>query len=224
MANIIQVKNLNKTFGSRNTLQVVLNQCSFEIEEGKMTAVIGKSGSGKTTLLNIIGGLESADSGSVRVDGEELTGKNQAQLSDFRNDHVGFIFQDFELLSDYTVLENICFIPDLMGFPRNRKRLNELLEKLELIGQEDSYPDQLSGGEKQRTAIARALIGKPAIVLADEPTGNLDRLSSESVFRLLKECSEMYHQTVLMVTHDLSLAKQADALFQIEDGKVIPYG
>lgn len=216
-------EHLTKTFNDGSSERMILNRCSFNIQEGKMTALIGKSGSGKTTLLNIIGGLEPVNSGSLNVDGIELSGLNETDLDNFRSEKIGFIFQDYKLLDDFTVLENICILSDLSGKKRSVKKLLDLLEILELTDLADHYPEQLSGGEKQRTAIARALYGSPSIILADEPTGNLDRSTAVKVFDLLKEACEIYGQTVLMVTHDLSLGKQADNLLVLDDGKVSPY-
>lgn len=177
----------------------------------------------KTTLLRILGGLLPADQGIVKIDGEEIQDKTDAELSDYRAQKTGFIFQNFELLPDYTAQENIYFVSDLQGMPRNPDWYEQLAETLNLKGLEDQFPAELSGGEQQRVAIARALYPQPAIVFADEPTGNLDTRNADEVFWLLKDCADRFCQTILMVTHDLGLAKQADGVLVIEDGKVFPY-
>lgn len=219
----IEAEHLSKTYGNGRTERKVLEDCSFCIEQGKLTALVGKSGCGKTTLLQILGGLLPADQGVVVADGEEIQNKMDADLCDYRAQKTGFVFQDFELLPDYTAKENICFVSDLQGLPRNPDWLEQLLESLNLKGLEDQFPSQLSGGEQQRVAIARALYHQPAIVFADEPTGNLDTRSADEVFWLLKDCADRFCQTILMVTHDLGLAKQADRVLIIENGKVFPY-
>ncbi len=219
----IEVEDLSKTYGSGRTARTVLEECSFSVERGKLTALVGKSGCGKTTLLRILGGLLPADQGIVKIDGEEIQDKTDAELSDYRAQKTGFIFQNFELLPDYTAQENIYFVSDLQGMPRNPDWYEQLAETLNLKGLEDQFPAELSGGEQQRVAIARALYPQPAIVFADEPTGNLDTRNADEVFWLLKDCADRFCQTILMVTHDLGLAKQADSVLVIEDGKVFPY-
>ncbi|MDO4664374.1 MAG: ABC transporter ATP-binding protein [Erysipelotrichaceae bacterium] len=223
MENCIEVKHLSKAFGSGHTTRVVLDDCDFSIERGKLTALIGKSGSGKTTILQILGGLLLADQGEIVVDGEAIQNKTDAELSDYRATKTGFVFQNFELLPDYTVEENICFVSDLQGRPRDPDWLEQLIEALNLQGLEDRFPHELSGGEQQRTAIARALYHQPVVIFADEPTGNLDNRNSDEVFWLLKDCARRFNQTIVMVTHDLGLAKQSDRVLMIEEGKVFPY-
>lgn len=219
----IEVEHLSKTYGSGRTERTVLEDCSFCVERGKLTALVGKSGCGKTTLLRILGGLLAADQGIVKIDDEEIQNKTDAELSDYRAQKTGFIFQNFELLPDYTAQENIYFVSDLQGVPRKPDWYSQLIEALNLKGLENQFPAELSGGEQQRVAIARALYHQPAIVFADEPTGNLDTRSADEVFWLLKDCADRFCQTILMVTHDLGLAKQADSVLVIEDGKVFPY-
>ncbi len=219
----IKIENLTKSYPEGESRRVVLDDCSFEIEKGKMTSLIGKSGSGKTTLLNILGGLLKADSGHLYIDGEDISSFSPEMLDDYRAEKIGFVFQDFELIEDFTAEENICLVSDLAGKKRNQKRLDELLKSLELSDLKDHFPSQMSGGEKQRTAIARALYHSPSLILADEPTGNLDRISSRQVFDLLKESGFLFDQTILVVTHDLTLAKQADTILLLEDGKVRRY-
>lgn len=223
MENCIEVKHLSKAFGNGHTKRVVLDDCTFSIERGKLTALIGNSGSGKTTILQILGGLLLADQGEIIVDGEAIHNKTDAERSDYRATKTGFVFQNFELLPDYTVEENICFVSDLQGRPRDPDWFEQLIEALHLQGLEDRFPHELSGGEQQRTAIARALYHQPVVIFADEPTGNLDNRNSNEVFWLLKDCARRFNQTIVMVTHDLGLAKQADHVLMIEEGKVFPY-
>lgn len=220
MIPLIEVKGVSKCFGQA----VVLDDCSFEVEAGKLTALIGWSGSGKTTLLNMVGGLLQADRGSIVVAGREISKLSGRDRAAYRCSDVGFVFQDFSLLEDYTILENICLVAGFSPDPVNTVRLEDLLERLDLEKVKDKLPCEVSGGEKQRTALARALLTEPAVVLADEPTGNLDRLSGQVVLSLFRECVRVYGQTVLMVTHDLELAKQCDRILEVKDGKVIPYG
>lgn len=224
MKNIIEISDLSKSFSDGRSDRVILDHCSLTVPESQLTALVGKSGSGKTTLLNIIGGLEKADSGTVLVDNIELSDMRETDLDNYRSRYIGFIFQSYEILNDFTVEENIRFISDLTGRRQTKRFMDSLLDELHLTDLRDHYPSQLSGGEKQRTAIARALHTAPSIILADEPTGNLDRISSQEVFDLLKNCSRIHQQTILMVTHDLSLAKQADNILILEDGKVTRYG
>lgn len=219
----IKIENLSKSYPEGEDRRIVLDDCSFAIEAGKMTSLVGKSGSGKTTILNLLGGLMPADQSHIYLDGEDITTYSENELDDYRAEKIGFIFQDFELIEDFTVEENICLVSDLYQKDRNQKRLNELLQHLELTDLKDHLPSQLSGGEKQRTAIARALYPSPSLVLADEPTGNLDRIRSKQVFDLLRENCFLFDQTILVVTHDLSLAKQADQILVLEDGKVSRY-
>lgn len=220
MTPMIEVNGLTKKYGKT----MVLDDCSFVVPAGRLTALIGKSGSGKTTLLNVAGGVLRPEQGRIVVDGQDIACMSDRQRSDFRARHVGFVFQDFSLLEDYTVLENICLVAGFSHKPVNETRLNDLLVRLELDSLQDKLPAEISGGEKQRTALARALLTEPDVILADEPTGNLDRLSGQTVFSLLKECSRVYGQTIVMVTHDLELAKQCDLVLELIDGKVIPYG
>lgn len=220
MKPMIEVTSLNFSY---ETIPLLLD-CTFSIPAGKLTALIGKSGSGKTTLLKLMSSLLQPDSGEIIVDGTSLVSLTSRQKSDFRAEKTGFVFQDFSLLEDYTLLENLTLVSSLQNNPVNPKRLNELLERLSLTCLKDKLPCQVSGGEKQRTALARALLMEPAVIFADEPTGNLDRLSGQNVFSLLKECSRIYGQTIVMVTHDLELAKQCDVILELKDGKVLPYG
>ena len=186
----------------------------------KFTAIIGASGSGKTTLLNMIGGLDVPDSGEVTVDGVNLSGLKEKELAVFRRSKVGFVYQNFNLISTLTVRENILFPLNLAGSTPDPVFFREITELLRLSGRMDAYPGQLSGGGQQRAAIARALMVKPAIILADEPTGNLDTRSGQDVLGLLRMSVETYHQTLVMITHNLEIAQMADRVVRIEDGRI----
>lgn len=220
----IQVRHLGKSYGTGHTERSVLEDCSFEMQAGRLNAIIGKSGSGKTTLLKILAGLIESDAGDVIVDGIHLNALNRKEREEFRAMKIGFVFQNYELLSDYTASENIRMVSDLQGKPPNPEYYQRLIRLLNLQEAEERFPEELSGGEQQRVAIARALYGNPAIILADEPTGNLDAWHSREVFSLLQQSSRQLGQTVIMVTHDLGLARQADAVFSLENGRVRAYG
>ena len=197
-----------------------LDGIDLNIEKGKFTAIIGASGSGKTTLLNMIGGLDVPDSGEVTVDGVNLSGLKEKELAVFRRSKVGFVYQNFNLISTLTVRENILFPLNLAGSTPDPVFFREITELLRLSGRMDAYPGQLSGGGQQRAAIARALMVKPAIILADEPTGNLDTRSGQDVLGLLRMSVETYHQTLVMITHNLEIAQMADRVVRMEDGRI----
>lgn len=215
---IVTIHNLKKHYGKGSNKTNALNGINLTIEKGKFTAIIGASGSGKTTLLNMIGGLDSPDEGQITVDGIDLSGLNEQQLAVFRRKKVGFIFQNYNLIPTLTVEENILFPLDLDGTTPDRAFLDEILRLLSLESKIHAYPNSLSGGQQQRVAIARALAAKPSIVLADEPTGNLDSKTSQNVAGLLKTTSQAFHQTLIMITHNLELAQLADQVIRIEDG------
>lgn len=219
----VNVEGLTKTYPNGSKTRTILDNCTFQIESRKLTAITGASGSGKTMLLKILGGLLQPDSGSVQIAGREISGLSEAERSDYRALQAGFVFQDYELLDEYTVGENIRLIGGLLGKRIDEGWYRQLLKTLDLDALEDAFVGTLSGGEKQRTAIARALCLKPAVVFADEPTGNLDAENAWNVFRLLKKCCTIHGQTILLVTHDLGLAKQADRLLILENGKVRAY-
>ena len=202
---IVTVGRLKKYFGQGEAQVKALDGIDLSIEKGRFTAIIGASGSGKTTLLNMIGGLDTPDEGEVIVDGVNLSGLKEKELTVFRRSKVGFVYQNFNLVPTLTVKENILVPLSLAGSTQDR--LN-------------AYPHELSGGEQQRVAIARALITKPAIILADEPTGNLDVKSGQNVLGLLKMSVETYHQTLIMITHNLEIAQMADCVVRIEDGRL----
>ena len=223
MKPIVTLTEVNKTYHGLSTPTKALQNCSLKIMPSTFSCIIGKSGCGKSTLLNAIGGLISVDSGSILVKDHELTKLDQRELSRFRREHIGFIFQFFNLLQEQTVMENLMLPFDLNGERVDQAFVNEVIQYLDLNKLVDKFPFELSGGEQQRVSIARAVIRKPDIILADEPTGNLDRENTKQVMNLLKECQAMYSQTIIMVTHDIDLAKRADALICMEDGQVKRY-
>lgn len=218
---ILTVKNLHKTFGMGDGAVKALNGIDLSIEKGKFTAVIGASGSGKTTLLNMMGGLDIPDAGEVIVDGVHLSGLKEKELAVFRRSKVGFVYQNFNLIPTLTVQENIMFPLSLAGSAPDPVFFQEITELLQLKERLSAYPHELSGGGQQRAAIARALMAKPSILLADEPTGNLDSKSGQNVLGLLKMSVEAYHQTLVMITHNLEIAQMADRVVRIEDGRIL---
>ena len=218
--NIVTVHDLKKYFGKGENQVKALDGVDLEIEKGKFTAIIGASGSGKTTLLNMIGGLDTPDEGEVIVDGVSLAGLKEKELAVFRRSKVGFVYQNFNLVPTLTVRENILFPLSLAGSTPDSAFFSEITELLRLNGRLDAYPGELSGGGQQRVAIARALIAKPSILLADEPTGNLDSKTGQNVLGLLKMSVETYQQTLVMITHNLELAQMADRVVRIEDGRI----
>lgn len=217
---IVTVQNLHKTFGKGENAVHALAGIDLSIEKGKFTAIIGASGSGKTTLLNMMGGLDTPDEGEVVVDGVKLSGLKEKELAVFRRSKVGFVYQSFNLVPTLTVKENILFPLSLAGSTPDPNFFAEIMELLHLQDRLNAFPHELSGGGQQRVAIARALVAKPAIVLADEPTGNLDSKSGQNVLGLLKLSVETYHQTLVMITHNLEIAQMADRVIRIEDGRI----
>ena len=223
MKPIVTLTEVNKTYHGLSTPTKALQNCSLKIMPSTFSCIIGKSGCGKSTLLNAIGGLIPVDSGSILVKDHELTKLDQRELSRFRREHIGFIFQFFNLLQEQTVMENLMLPFDLNGERVDQAFVNEVIQYLDLNKLVDKFPFELSGGEQQRVSIARAVIRKPDIILADEPTGNLDRENTKQVMNLLKECQAMYSQTIIMVTHDIDLAKRADALISMAHGQMKRY-
>lgn len=217
---MVTVQNLKKYYGKGENLVKALDGVNLNIEKGKFTAIIGASGSGKTTLLNMIGGLDIPDEGEVTVDGVRLAGLKEKELAVFRRSKVGFVYQNFNLVPTLTVQENILFPLSLAGTSPDASFFAEITELLKINDRLGAYPHQLSGGGQQRTAIARALIAKPSIILADEPTGNLDSKSGQNVLGLLKLSAETYHQTLVMITHNLEIAQMADRVVRMEDGRI----
>ena len=219
--NLLEVKNLSKTYGSGEAAVHALKGVSFRVPKGEYVAVVGESGSGKSTLLNLIGALDTPTSGKVWIDGRDIFSMKERSLTVLRRRNIGFIFQSFNLIPELTVEQNIIF-PVLLDYQKpNRKYLEELLEVLGLKKRRNHLPSQLSGGQQQRVAIARALAAKPAILLADEPTGNLDSRTSQDVLSLLRITCQQFHQTMVMITHNEEIAQTADRILRIEDGKLV---
>lgn len=218
--NILNATHLKKYYGKDESLVKALDDVSLSIEGGRFVAIIGTSGSGKSTLLNMLGGLDTPTSGSVRVEDQNLESLTDEQLTVFRRKRIGFIFQNYNLIPYLTAYENIVLPVRLDGKKEDEAFLREIVSFLELDGKLKNYPSHLSGGQQQRVAIARALVSKPAIILADEPTGNLDSRTSDKVVDLLKMTSEKFHQTIVMITHNPEIAEKADRRIRIEDGKI----
>lgn len=217
---ILQVIDLKKYYRQGENVIKALDGVSLEINAGEFVAVVGTSGSGKSTLLHMMGGLDNPTSGKVLINGEDISGKNEEQLTVFRRRHIGFVFQSYNLVPVLNVYENIVLPLGLDGRRLDKKLLKEIVEVLGLSDKLESLPNNLSGGQQQRVSIARALLTKPEIILADEPTGNLDSRTSEDVLSLLKATSMRFHQTVVMITHNYAIAQLADRIIRIEDGKI----
>ena len=218
---ILEVQNLKKYYGDGDTMVKALNGVDLSIEEGEFTAIVGTSGSGKSTLLHILGGLDYATEGSVTVAGKKIFDLNEKELTIFRRRHIGFIFQSFNLVPILSIYENIVLPLELDGRPVDREFVNDIVRTLGLQNKLNNLPGQLSGGQQQRVAIARALVTKPAIILADEPTGNLDSKTAQEVLGLLKLTGERFHQTIVMITHNEALSQLCDRVIHIEDGKIV---
>ena len=217
---ILRVEHLKKTYGEGENAVHALDDVSFSVEKGEFTAIIGPSGSGKSTLLHILGAVDVPTSGKVYMDGQDVFAQNEEELAVFRRRQVGLIYQFYNLIPVLNVQENIT-LPILMdGRKINEKRLQEMIHTLRLEGREKHLPNQLSGGQQQRVSIGRALMNAPAVVLADEPTGNLDSRNSHEIMELLKESNKRYNQTLIMITHDENIALQADRIIAIEDGRI----
>lgn len=221
MMSILEVNNICKLYGKGDNTVRAVDGVSFSVEEGEFVAIIGASGSGKSTLLHIIGGVDNASSGEVIVDGENISKYHPDKLAIFRREKVGIIYQFYNLIPVLTVRENITLPCDLGKKPIDEARLGELIEDLGLTDRANYLPNQLSGGQQQRVAIGRALFAQPKLILADEPTGNLDKKSGDEIVQLLKNANQKYHQTIIMVTHDASIAAQAGRIITVEDGKII---
>lgn len=222
--NLLEVKQLSKTYGSRETAVRALKAVSFTVPKGEFVAIVGESGSGKSTLLNMIGALDTPTSGKVFIDGKDIFEMKDSSLTIFRRRNIGFIFQAFNLIPELTVEQNIIF-PVLLDYHKpDKKYLEEILTVLGLNERRHYLPGQLSGGQQQRVAIGRALITRPALILADEPTGNLDTQNSSEVIALLKEASRKYEQTIIMITHNRSIAQTADRVLNVSDGILTDFG
>lgn len=217
---ILKVENLSKVYGKGDNQVKALDNVSFGVEKGQFVAIIGPSGSGKSTLLHILGGVDVPTSGKVYMDGQDVYAQNEEQLAVFRRRQVGLIYQFYNLIPVLDVTENITLPVLLDGRKVNKERLEELLDILKLKGREKHLPNQLSGGQQQRVSIGRALMNSPAVVLADEPTGNLDSKNSQEIVDLLKLSNKKYDQTLIVITHDEDIALQADRIIAIEDGRI----
>lgn len=218
--NILETTDLKKYYGTEQNMTKALDGVSLSVEQGEFVAIVGTSGSGKSTLLNMMGGLDTPTSGSVKVKEKELAKLNDEQLTIFRRRNIGFVFQNFNLVPILNVYENIVLPVELDGDTVDKAFMDEVVGMLSLEEKLDSMPNNLSGGQQQRVAIARALISKPAIVLADEPTGNLDSRTSNDVLGLLKATSSKFQQTLVMITHNNEIAQLADRIIRIEDGRI----
>ncbi len=221
---ILQTTDLKKYYGAAPNITKALDGVTLSVGQGEFVAIVGTSGSGKSTLLNMIGGLDLPTTGKVTVDGKELSMLNDEQLTIFRRRKIGFIFQNYNLVPVLNVYENIVLPVELDGDNVDKKFMDKVVRMLGLEDKQSSMPGNLSGGQQQRVAIARALVSKPAIVLADEPTGNLDSRTSNDVLGLLKATSQQFHQTLVMITHNNEIAQLADRIIRIEDGKIYEKG
>ena len=218
---ILQTTELKKYYGTKPNITKALDGVNLSVEQGEFVAIVGTSGSGKSTLLNMIGGLDVPTSGKVIVDGRDLSTLKDEQLTIFRRRKIGFIFQNYNLVPVLNVFENIVLPVELDGNKVDKKFMKEVVRMLGLEDKLNNMPSNLSGGQQQRVAIARALVSKPAIVLADEPTGNLDSRTSSDVLGLLKVTSQKFHQTIVMITHNNEIALLADRIIRIEDGRIL---
>lgn len=219
--NILQATDLKKYYGHEPNITRALDGITFSVKNGEFVAIVGTSGSGKSTLLHMMGGLDTPTSGSVQVKGKELAEMNDEQLTIFRRRNIGFIFQNYNLVPVLDIYENIVLPVELDGDTVDKKFFREIAEMLDLKSKLKNMPNNLSGGQQQRVAIARALITKPAIILADEPTGNLDSKTSADVLGLLKRSSGEFNQTIVMITHNNEIAQLADRIVRIEDGRIV---
>lgn len=218
---ILRVENLTKVYGSGTTKVIALDDVSFSVEKGEFVAIVGASGSGKSTLLHLIGGVDRPTSGKVFIDGKNIYNYDDDKLAIFRRRQVGLIYQFYNLIPILNVVENITLPLDLDNRKADSEYLNQLIKLLGLENRKDHLPNELSGGQQQRTSIGRALITNPTIILADEPTGNLDSKSSDEIMELLKKSNKEYKQTIIMITHNMEIAKCADRIIKIEDGRIV---
>ncbi len=222
--NILKTSNLKKYYGNGENLVKAIDNDNIDIKEGEFVAIVGKSGSGKSTLLHIMGGLDNPTEGKVYINDKDIFSLKEEQLAIFRRRNIGFIFQNFNLIPSLNVWENITLPVGLDGKEINKPFVTDIINSLGLESKVDALPNTLSGGQQQRVAIARALVARPAIILADEPTGNLDSKTSDEVMSLLKTMIKKYNQTLVMITHDETIAQMADRVIYIEDGKVVKGG
>lgn len=222
--NLLEVQSISKIYGSGDTAVHALKNVSFSVPKGEFVAVVGESGSGKSTLLNMLGALDTPTSGKVFIDGNDTFSMKERELTIFRRRNIGFIFQAFNLIPELNVEQNIIF-PALLDYQKpDKKYLEELLAVLNLKERRYHLPNQLSGGQQQRVAIGRALFTRPSLILADEPTGNLDSQNSSEVIALLKEASKKYEQTIIMITHNRSISQTADRILNVSDGVITDFG
>lgn len=222
--NILKTSNLKKYYGNGENLVKAIDNANIDIKEGEFVAIVGKSGSGKSTLLHMMGGLDNPTEGKVYINDKDIFSLKEEELAIFRRKNIGFIFQNFNLIPSLNVWENITLPVGLDGKEINKPFVTDIINSLGLESKVDALPNTLSGGQQQRVAIARALVARPAIILADEPTGNLDSKTSDEVMSLLKTMIKKYNQTLVMITHDETIAQIADRVIYIEDGKVVKGG
>lgn len=218
---ILKVENLKRVYGTGASKVVALDNVSFTVEKGEFVSIVGASGSGKSTLLHLIGGVDRPTSGKVFINDEDIYKLNNDDLAIFRRRQIGLIYQFYNLIPILNVVENIALPLELDGRKPDKKDLNEMIELLGLENRQSHLPSQLSGGEQQRVSIGRALITRPSLILADEPTGNLDSKASEEIVSLLKKTNKKYNQTIIMITHNLEIAKMTDRIITIEDGRIV---
>lgn len=218
---ILKVENLVKTYGQGDNVVNAVDNISLSVNKGEFVAIVGASGSGKSTLLHLLGGVDRPTSGEIYIDGNEINSMNNDNLAIFRRRQIGIVYQFYNLIPILTVEENISLPCDLDGNRPDKERMNLILKSFGLFDRRNHLPNELSGGQQQRTSIARALINNPAILLADEPTGNLDSKSTEEIMSILKMSNRDFNQTIIMITHNLEIAKEADRIITIQDGKIL---
>lgn len=218
---ILKVENLVKTYGEGDNIVNAVDNISLSVNKGEFVAIVGASGSGKSTLLHLLGGVDRPTSGKIYIDGNEINNMNNDKLAIFRRRQIGIVYQFYNLIPILTVEENISLPCDLDGNKPDKERMNLILKSFGLFDRRNHLPNELSGGQQQRTSIARALINNPAILLADEPTGNLDSKSTEEIMSILKMSNRDFNQTIIMITHNLEIAKEADRIITIQDGKIL---
>lgn len=218
---ILKVENLVKTYGQGDNIVNAVDNISLSVNKGEFVAIVGASGSGKSTLLHLLGGVDRPTSGEIYIDGNEINSMNNDNLAIFRRRQIGIVYQFYNLIPILTVEENISLPCDLDGNKPDKERMNLILKSFGLFDRRNHLPNELSGGQQQRTSIARALINNPAILLADEPTGNLDSKSTEEIMSILKMSNRDFNQTIIMITHNLEIAKEADRIITIQDGKIV---
>lgn len=220
MTTVLKATNISKTYGTGEVKVRALKPCSLEFEKGEFVAITGKSGSGKSTLLKLLGTLEIPDGGEIQLDGENVLNLPDSKLSKIRRQKIGFVYQDYSLFPEFTAYENIVMPIHLDGRKEDEKQILDLMKTLGILYCKDKFPSEMSGGEQQRVSIARALAVSPAVILADEPTGNLDAENAEEVVLLMSKAAQVYNQTIIMVTHDRQMADYADRIVYIKDGNI----